>query len=115
MLFGTVTCFKAGTSSFGQPTSLDVWESNHYLITTCALYRLAITYLQDVYDHDHLGADFQAIIGTCQDVHMIITTGLAKFNISSTFFRLAREEITLANIMTDLIYDPASYTHFDNE
>ncbi|CAF4493071.1 unnamed protein product [Rotaria socialis] len=115
MLFGTVTCFKAGTSSFGQPTSLDVCESNHYLITTCALYRLAITYLQDVYDHDHLGADFQAINGTCQDVHMIITTELAKFNISSTFFRLAREEITLANIMTDLIYDPASYTHFDNE
>ncbi|CAF2105866.1 unnamed protein product [Rotaria magnacalcarata] len=115
MLFGTVTCFKTGTCWFGQPASLGVWESNHYLITTCALYRLAITHLQDVYDHNYLAADFQAINGSCRDVHMIITTELAKFNISSRFFRLAREEIALANIMADLIYDPASYTHFDNE
>ncbi|CAF4131402.1 unnamed protein product [Rotaria magnacalcarata] len=115
MLFSNVTCFKTGVKFFGQPTSLDITESNHYVITTCALYRIAITYLQHVHDHNDLDAKFQAAGGNCGDFHMIIARELEELDINPIFFRLAREEIALANIMTDLIYDPVSYTHFDNE
>ncbi|CAM4944195.1 unnamed protein product [Rotaria socialis] len=115
MLLSNVTCFKTGGKFLGQPTSLDIKESNHYVITTCALYRIVITYFQHVYDHNDLETKFQTTDGNCRDFHMIIARELEKLDINPIFFRLARQEIALANIMTDLIFDPAPHAHFDNE
>lgn len=115
VLFRTVTSFTIGIGWFGQPIRTNAHNSDHYRITTCAIYKIAIKYLEIVYYQHDLDIDLEANGGTCRDMHMFITKAIAKFNAGPTYFRLAHEQIAMSNIITDSIYDWTPYTHFDNE
>lgn len=115
ILFNTVTSFKTGTKWAARPTSISALESNHFAITTCALYTVAVSYLQQVYHIEDLEKNIQAKGGICNDPSVIIMNEIAKFNANPTYFRQAHQQIVLSNIATDWIYDKVPYTHIDDE
>ena len=114
-LFDKVLSFRTGTPDFGQATTLEKLDRTHYSITTCALYRLAITYLQRVNNVTYLEPNVKVDDGSCIDLHTIIVTELAKHNHSQLAKRQARQEIAMTNIVADWYYDHVPYAHFDNE
>ena len=114
-LFDKVLSFRTGTTDFGQATTLEKLDRTHYSITTCALYRLAITYLERVNNVTYLEPNVEVDDGSCIDLHTIIVTELAKHDHSQLAYRQARQEIAMANILSDLYYDYVPYAHFDDE
>ena len=114
-LFDKVLSFRTGTTDFGQATTLEKLDRTHYSITTCALYRLAMTYLKRVNNVTYLEPNVKVDDGSCRDLHTIIVTELARHNHSQLAYRQARQEIAMANILADLYYDYVPYAHFDDE
>lgn len=115
LLFDKVLSFRTGITDFGQATTLDKLDRTHYSITTCALYRLAIRYLERVNNVTYLEPNIEVDDGSCIDLHTIIVTELAKHNHSQLAYHQANQEIAMANILADWYYDYVPYAHFDDE
>ena len=101
-LFDKVLSFRTGTTDFGQATTVEKLDRTHYSITTCALYRLAMTYLKRVNNVTYHEPNVKVDDGSCIDLHTIIVTELARHNHSQLAYRQARQEIAMANILADL-------------
>ena len=115
LLFDKTRSFETGMYSFGQPTSVDATDRTHYSITTCSLYRLAVTYLTRTKNLPDLESAFQSNEGHCNDLHMNITDQLTKLNFSRWSYQFASREIATANVLTDVRYLFIPYAHFDDE